>query len=74
MPETKGIPTEEMDSLFAKRPQRHAHRMVLEDLRARGAENRGEAVLNTYQQGSNSTSSAELEKDGDINQVKINTA
>ncbi|SNX87494.1 probable quinate permease [Melanopsichium pennsylvanicum] len=71
MPETKGIPIEEMDNLHEKRPQRHAHSMVLEELRIKAAERRGETVLaNEYQQ-SDSVSTNEKEDD---NQVKIDTA
>ncbi|CDS00034.1 probable quinate permease [Sporisorium scitamineum] len=72
MPETKGIPTEEMDNLHAKWPRRHAHALVVEELRIRAAECRGEPVLaNDGYQPSDSASSTEKE---DNNQVKLNTA
>lgn len=72
MPETKGIPIEEMDNLHEKRPQRHAHRMVLKELRIKAAERRGEAVLGNadYQLSEDAASSVEKE---DNNQVKIDT-
>ncbi|KAJ9475973.1 Quinate permease [Pseudozyma hubeiensis] len=76
MPETKGIPIEEMDNLHEKRPQRHAHRMVMEELRVRAAENRGEAVLANADDAAYSPSDAASTngKEDVMTQVKINTA
>ncbi|GAK67192.1 quinate permease [Moesziomyces antarcticus] len=71
MPETKGIPIEEMDNLHEKRPQRHAHRMVLEELRTRAAERRGEAVLADQAESRDDASSAD---EKEANQVKLSTA
>ncbi|SJX65845.1 probable quinate permease [Sporisorium reilianum f. sp. reilianum] len=72
MPETKGIPTEEMDNLHEQWPRRHAHAKVIEELRTRAAERRGEPVLaNDGYQPSDSASSNEKEEH---NQVKLSTA
>lgn len=72
MPETKGVPIEEMDNLHAKRPQRHAHAMVIEELRTKAAERRGEAVLANNHEYQQSDAASSDEKDD--NQVKLNTA
>lgn len=75
MPETKGIPIEEMDNLHEKRPQRHAHRMVMEELRTKNAERRGEAVLGSGQEDSYQNSgAASINEKEEVNQVKLSTA
>lgn len=73
MPETKGVPIEEKDNLHAKRPQRNAHRLVMEELRIKAAERRGEAVLESGNENNwNDGASSNNEKEE--TQVKINTA
>ncbi|SPO29133.1 probable quinate permease [Ustilago trichophora] len=74
MPETKGIPIEEMDNLHEKRPQRHAHAMVIEELRTKAAERRGETVLAANNEGYQQSDAASSTEKEDNNQVKLNTA
>jgi len=77
MPETKGIPIEEMDNLHEKRPQRHAHRLVMEELRIKAAEKRGEAVLGNgsdWIAGDDADATSSNGEKEDVNQVKISTA
>lgn len=71
MPETKGIPVEEMDNLHERRPIRHANKLVMEELRIKAAERSGQAVLSEYP--SDDTSSTNDDKAG-MNEVKVNTA
>ncbi|KAJ9478939.1 Quinate permease [Pseudozyma hubeiensis] len=71
MPETKGVPVEEMDNLHEKRPIRHANKLVHEELRIKAAERSGQAVLNTYP--SDDADSSDEDKSG-MNEVKLNTA
>ncbi|GAC98506.1 quinate permease [Pseudozyma hubeiensis SY62] len=71
MPETKGIPVEEMDNLHEKRPIRHANKLVHEELRIKAAERSGQAVLNAYP--SDDAASSDEDKSG-MNEVKLNTA
>lgn len=46
LPETKGIPLEEMDNLFARRPVWRAHGELVEELRIRAQENTSQANYN----------------------------
>lgn len=71
MPETKGIPVEEMDNLHERRPIRHANKLVMEELRTRAAERSGQAVLSDYP--SDDASSSNEEKAA-MNEVNISTA
>ena len=48
MPETKGVPVEEMDELHSKRPRRWTHRFLMQELRVRAVERRGEAVSGNH--------------------------
>lgn len=71
MPETKGVPVEEMDNLHEKRPIRHANKLVHEELRIKAAERSGQSVLNAY--SSDDAASNDEDKSG-MNEVKLNTA
>ncbi len=70
MPETKGIPVEEMDNLHEKHPPRHANKLLIEELRMRAAERNAYPVLNDSQ---SDTATSNVDKLA-VNEVKVNTA